>query len=115
MALQARFGTDSRFQVDSRFLESDDEDQGNLFKHVLGFECVWKKYSPTSVFQISDAADPEKNVDEQLLEEKKKSLDILQSILNINVQPQNTRKGKMFKYDFFRCSLNACFGLLICF
>ncbi|XP_050950145.1 nucleolar protein 8 [Labeo rohita] len=71
MALQARFGTDSRFQVDSRFLESDDEDQ--------------------------DAADPEKNVDEQLLEEKKKSLDILQSILNINVQPQNTRKGKMFK------------------
>lgn len=33
MQLQARFGTDSRFQIDSRFLESDDEteDQGNLW------------------------------------------------------------------------------------
>lgn len=54
MKLQAKFGTDSRFQVDSRFLESDDEpeDQGNLFNHVLGFECVWKNYSP--VFNLSN-------------------------------------------------------------
>ncbi|KAK2906763.1 hypothetical protein Q8A67_005748 [Cirrhinus molitorella] len=73
MQLQARFGTDSRFQVDSRFLESDDESEDQ------------------------DAADPEIDADKQLLEEKKKSLDILQSILNTNIQPQNTRKGKMFK------------------
>lgn len=58
------------------------------------------------IFQISDEAAPEKDADKQLLEEKKKSLDILQSILNTDIQPQNTRKGKMFKYDFFRCSLS---------
>ncbi len=41
MKLQAKFGTDSRFQVDSRFLESDEsEDQGHLFNYALGFECV---------------------------------------------------------------------------
>uniref|UniRef100_A0A673IGM6 Nucleolar protein 8 n=1 Tax=Sinocyclocheilus rhinocerous TaxID=307959 RepID=A0A673IGM6_9TELE len=68
MKLQASFGTDSRFQVDSRFLESDDESE-----------------------------DQEKDADEQLLEGKKKSLDILQSILNTSIQPQNTRKGKTFK------------------
>ncbi|XP_016129959.1 nucleolar protein 8-like [Sinocyclocheilus grahami] len=73
MKLQARFGTDSRFQVDSRFLESDDE------------------------FEDQDEAAPEKDADKQLLEEKKKSLDILQSILNTNIQPQNSRKGTMFK------------------
>uniref|UniRef100_A0A671T8F0 RRM domain-containing protein n=1 Tax=Sinocyclocheilus anshuiensis TaxID=1608454 RepID=A0A671T8F0_9TELE len=73
MKLQASFGTDSRFQVDSRFLESDDESEDQ------------------------DAAAPEKDADEQLLEEKKKSLDILQSILNSSIQPQNTRKGKTFK------------------
>ncbi|XP_073700698.1 nucleolar protein 8 [Garra rufa] len=73
MQLQARFGTDSRFQVDSRFLESDEEAEDQ------------------------DAVAPEKDEDEQLLEEKKKSLDILQSILKTNIQPQNTRKGKMFK------------------
>ncbi len=49
------------------------------------------------IFQISDEAAPEKDADKQLLEEKKKSLDILQSILNTNTQPRNTRKGKMFK------------------
>uniref|UniRef100_A0A671Q6Y3 Nucleolar protein 8 n=1 Tax=Sinocyclocheilus anshuiensis TaxID=1608454 RepID=A0A671Q6Y3_9TELE len=73
MKLQARFGTDSRFQVDSRFLESDDESEDQ------------------------DEAAPEKDADKQLLEEKKKSLDILQSILNTNIQPQNSRKGTMFK------------------
>ncbi|XP_016428447.1 nucleolar protein 8-like [Sinocyclocheilus rhinocerous] len=73
MKLQARFGTDSRFHVDSRFLESDDESEDQ------------------------DEAAPEKDADKQLLEEKKKSLDILQSILNTNIQPQNSRKGTMFK------------------
>ncbi|KAG1941139.1 nucleolar protein [Pimephales promelas] len=73
MKLQARFGTDSRFQIDSRFLESDDETEEK------------------------DAAAPEKDAEKQLLEEKKKSLDILQSILNTSIQPQNTKKTKTFK------------------
>ncbi|KAK9967316.1 hypothetical protein ABG768_001721 [Culter alburnus] len=72
MQLQARFGTDSRFQIDSRFLESDDETEDQ------------------------DADAPEKD-EEQLLEEKKKSLDILQSILKTSIQPQNTKKSKIFK------------------
>ncbi|XP_077082152.1 nucleolar protein 8 isoform X2 [Siphateles boraxobius] len=72
MKLQARFGTDSRFQIDSRFLESDDETEEK------------------------DAAAPE-NEEKQLLEEKKKSLDILQSILKTSIQPQNTKKTKTFK------------------
>ncbi|XP_026054302.1 nucleolar protein 8 [Carassius auratus] len=73
MELQARFGTDSRFQVDSRFLESDGEPEDQ------------------------DEVVPEKDAEHELLEEKNKSLDILQSILNTNIQPPNTRKGKMFK------------------
>lgn len=45
MELQASFGTDSRFQVDSRFLESDaePEDQGSLFNYILGFQWVLKE------------------------------------------------------------------------
>lgn len=45
MELQASFGTDSRFQVDSRFLESDaePEDQGSLFSYILGFQWVLKE------------------------------------------------------------------------
>ncbi|CAM4658511.1 unnamed protein product [Leuciscus chuanchicus] len=73
MKLQARFGTDSRFQIDSRFLESDDDTEEK------------------------DAVAPEKDEEKQLLEEKKKSLDILQSILNTSIQPQNTKKTKTFK------------------
>ncbi|XP_067271724.1 nucleolar protein 8 [Pseudorasbora parva] len=73
MKLQARFGTDTRFQIDSRFLESDDENEDQ------------------------DAAAPEKDAEQQLLEEKKKSLDILQSILKTSIQPQNAKKGKTFK------------------
>ncbi|NP_001073671.1 nucleolar protein 8 [Danio rerio] len=73
MKLQARFGTDSRFQIDSRFLESDDEAEDQ------------------------ESTTPGKDAEEELLEEKKKSLDILQSILNTSIQPQSTKKSKTFK------------------
>ncbi|XP_056303976.1 nucleolar protein 8 [Danio aesculapii] len=73
MKLQARFGTDSRFQIDSRFLESDDEHEDQ------------------------DTAAPGIYAEEELLEEKKKSLDILQGILNTSIQPQSTKKSKTFK------------------
>ncbi|KAI7790928.1 nucleolar protein 8 [Triplophysa rosa] len=71
MALQSRFGADSRFQMGSRFLESDDDKE------------------------VEDETAPPKNAEEELLEEKKKNLDILQSIFKTSrVEPA---KAKMFK------------------
>lgn len=77
MQLQSRFGTDDRFKMDSRFLESSSEDEPSEAHNSM--------------------------VDEEydLSAEKKKNLGILQSILNINVEPQparkQTTKGKKFK------------------
>ncbi|XP_073448783.1 nucleolar protein 8 isoform X6 [Aquarana catesbeiana] len=79
MQLQSRFGTDDRFKMDSRFLESSSEDEPSEAHNSM--------------------------VDEEydLSAEKKKNLGILQSILNINVEPQparkQTTKGKKFKED----------------
>ncbi|XP_056615939.1 nucleolar protein 8 [Triplophysa dalaica] len=71
MALQSRFGADSRFQMGSRFLEIDDDKE------------------------VEDETAPAKNTEEELLEEKKKNLDILQSIFKTTrVEPA---KAKMFK------------------
>ncbi|XP_040191467.1 nucleolar protein 8 isoform X2 [Rana temporaria] len=78
MQLQSCFGTDDRFKMDSRFLESNSEDEEALEAHN----------------STVDAQD-------DLSAEKKKNLGILQSILNINVEPQPARKqnakGKQFK------------------
>ncbi|KAM9525013.1 nucleolar protein 8 isoform 1-T2 [Salvelinus alpinus] len=75
MQLQSRFGTDQRFQMDHRFIDSDDEEP-----------------------EI-ELSQPEKEC--ELVEEKKKSLDILNSLLNINVKPSDpnkpTAKGKTFR------------------
>ncbi|XP_055725918.1 nucleolar protein 8 [Salvelinus fontinalis] len=75
MKLQSRFGTDERFQMDHRFIDSDDEEP-----------------------EI-ELSQPEKEC--ELVEEKKKSLDILNSLLNINVKPSDpnkpTAKGKTFR------------------
>ncbi|KAA0711998.1 Nucleolar protein 8 [Triplophysa tibetana] len=71
MALQSRFGADSRFQMNSRFLEIDDDKE------------------------VGDEMAPAKNTEEELLDEKKKNLDILQSMFKTTrVEPA---KAKMFK------------------
>lgn len=87
-----------------------------LFECVFGSKCGWcKTYSPVSICQISDAAAPEKDEEQQLLEEKKKSIDILQSILKTTIQPQNTKKGKMFKYDYSNVlSAHILFSSYVC-
>uniref|UniRef100_A0A8C5PJD1 Nucleolar protein 8 n=1 Tax=Leptobrachium leishanense TaxID=445787 RepID=A0A8C5PJD1_9ANUR len=79
MNLQSRFGTDERFRMDSRFLDSSSEDE--------------------------DAKDLEQkeetNEGEELFAEKRKNLDIINSLLNINPEPQppskQTAKAKKFK------------------
>ncbi|KAG7478128.1 hypothetical protein MATL_G00077170 [Megalops atlanticus] len=77
MQLQSRFGTDERFRMDSRFLESDDE------------------------LNIAEETPAHSGVEVQLEEEKKKSLDILQTLLNINVHSaetsKETRKSQAFR------------------
>ncbi|XP_071017926.1 nucleolar protein 8 isoform X2 [Oncorhynchus clarkii lewisi] len=78
MQLQSRFGTDERFQMDHRFIDSgdDDDDEPEM-----------------------ESSQPEREC--ELVEEKKKSLDILNHLLNINVQPSDpnkpTAKGKTFR------------------
>ncbi|XP_028619076.1 nucleolar protein 8 [Grammomys surdaster] len=75
MDLQSQFGSDERFRMDSRFLESDSEDEQE---------------------ELS-----ENKVDEdELAAEKKKTLNVVQSVLNINVNnPTNKRSvaAKKFK------------------
>ncbi|KAM6344359.1 nucleolar protein 8 isoform 2-T3 [Alca torda] len=75
LKLQSRFGTDERFRMDARFLESDgEEEETNVLK-----------------------ADEE----EELAAEKKKNLQILGSLLNINLEHPKTTKtatnAKKFK------------------
>ncbi|XP_069593017.1 nucleolar protein 8 [Ranitomeya imitator] len=82
MALQSRFGTDERFKMDARFLEDNSEEETDTEKP-----------------QTSQADD------DGLSAEKKKNLDILQSVLNINVEPQPTSK-KAAKAKAFK-DLNA--------
>ncbi|KAG9337056.1 hypothetical protein JZ751_029824 [Albula glossodonta] len=78
MKLQSQFGTDERFRMDSRFLESDDDESN-----------------------IPEETSTHTDVEVQLKEEKKKNLDILQSLLNINVHGteanKEATKSKTFK------------------
>ncbi|NWZ66931.1 NOL8 protein, partial [Acrocephalus arundinaceus] len=67
LQLQSRFGTDERFRMDARFLESDSEEEEET---------------------KSLKADEE----EELAAEKKKNLQILGSLLNINLDQPNTNK-----------------------
>ncbi|XP_065100574.1 nucleolar protein 8 [Paramisgurnus dabryanus] len=73
MQLQSRFGTDSRFQMDSRFLESDNEKEDE------------------------DGPSPAMHTEDELHEEKKKTLDILQSVLKTSIKAREPVKTKMFK------------------
>ncbi|XP_056357364.1 nucleolar protein 8 isoform X1 [Oenanthe melanoleuca] len=69
LQLQSRFGTDERFRMDARFLESDsEEEETNSLK-----------------------ADEE----EELAAEKKKNLEILGSLLNINLEQPKPNKTAM--------------------
>ncbi|MCJ8744485.1 hypothetical protein PDJAM_G00119320 [Pangasius djambal] len=77
MEMQSRFGTDPRFQMDVKFLESDDEEQEQ------------------------DMEPLQTPGEQELVEEKKKNLSILQSVLNVSIQPSDASKGatkgKIFK------------------
>uniref|UniRef100_A0A8C3R8T6 Nucleolar protein 8 n=1 Tax=Cyanoderma ruficeps TaxID=181631 RepID=A0A8C3R8T6_9PASS len=76
LQLQSRFGTDERFRMDARFLESDSEEEAET---------------------KSLKADEE----EELAAEKKKNLQILGSLLNINLEQPKPNKtatsAKKFK------------------
>ncbi|KAL2299771.1 hypothetical protein Nmel_012617 [Mimus melanotis] len=91
LQLQSRFGTDERFRMDARFLESDSEEE---------------------VETNSLKADEE----EELAEEKKKNLQILGSLLNINLEQPKPNKTAMsvkkFKYESSTISKEGGLGRL---
>ncbi|XP_049682768.1 nucleolar protein 8 isoform X3 [Accipiter gentilis] len=76
LQLQSRFGTDERFRMDARFLESDSEEEAE-----------------TNILKADE--------EEELAAEKKKNLQILGSLLNINLEhPKPTKmatSAKKFK------------------
>ncbi|MBN3308708.1 NOL8 protein, partial [Amia calva] len=78
MAMQSRFGTDERFRMDSRFLDSEEESN-----------------------DLEEIKEPHTSDEVQLEEEKKKNLEILQGLLNISIQtPESTKetaKNKTFR------------------
>ncbi|XP_074735778.1 nucleolar protein 8 isoform X1 [Strix uralensis] len=75
LKLQSRFGTDERFRMDARFLESDSEEE------------------ETNILKAGE--------EEELAAEKKKNLQILGSLLNINLEHSKPTKtatsAKKFK------------------
>ncbi|KAM6256645.1 nucleolar protein 8 [Porphyrio hochstetteri] len=72
LKLQSRFGTDERFRMDARFLESDSEE--------------------------ADTKDLKEGEEEELAAEKKKNLQILGSLLNINLEhPKLTKTATSAK------------------
>ncbi|XP_029358735.1 nucleolar protein 8 [Echeneis naucrates] len=76
MALQSRFGTDERFRMDSRFLEEDEEDKESERMNSVTEE------------------------DEDLEQERKKNLSILQSVLGSSQQTYSSKtasKAKNFR------------------
>ncbi|XP_075429902.1 nucleolar protein 8 isoform X1 [Ascaphus truei] len=85
MHLQSRFGTDERFRMDSRFLDSSDEE---------GKGTPQPSKAPTGTPQAGEEED-------DLSAEKKKNLGILQSLLHISVEPRplskHAAKAKKFK------------------
>ncbi|XP_031214113.1 nucleolar protein 8 isoform X2 [Mastomys coucha] len=74
MDLQSQFGSDERFRMDSRFLESDSEDE-------------------------QEELNENKENDDELAAEKKKTLNVVQSVLNINVN-NPTNKGSVAAKKF---------------
>nr|XP_009487344.1 PREDICTED: nucleolar protein 8 [Pelecanus crispus] len=73
LKLQSRFGTDERFRMDARFLESDSEEEAE-----------------TNILKADE--------EEELAVEKKKNLQILGSLLNINLEhPKPTKTATSAK------------------
>ncbi|NXT71508.1 NOL8 protein, partial [Chaetops frenatus] len=70
LQLQSRFGTDERFRMDARFLESDSEEEAETNRLKTDEE-------------------------EELAAEKKKNLQILGSLLNINLEQSKPNKTAM--------------------
>ncbi|NXN14116.1 NOL8 protein, partial [Indicator maculatus] len=70
LQLQSRFGTDKRFRMDARFLESDSEEEG--------------KPAQTNISKADE--------EEDLAAEKKKNLQILGSLLNIDLERSKANK-----------------------
>lgn len=68
MHLQSRFGTDERFRMDVRFLESDSEHEDDSKQLEVDEE------------------------EENLASEKKKNLEILKNVLHLNVEPSKPSK-----------------------
>ncbi|XP_048879074.1 nucleolar protein 8 [Brienomyrus brachyistius] len=75
MKLQSRFGTDERFRMDSRFLESDEEASTADPKSCSGLEV-------------------------ELEEEKKKNLNILESVLHVGLQASEASKESVKSKTF---------------
>ncbi|EHB14693.1 Nucleolar protein 8 [Heterocephalus glaber] len=75
MDLQLHFGSDDRFQMDSRFLESDSEEEQE---------------------EVNEKKTAE---EEELATEKKKALNVVQSVLNINLN-NTTSKGPVAAKKF---------------
>ncbi|XP_037535854.1 nucleolar protein 8 [Nematolebias whitei] len=82
MELQSRFGTDKRFRMDSRFLE-DEEEQEEEEEEQTGV-CV------SGVRKMKD--------DEDLEEERKKNLSILQSVLGSSRQTSSKTESKAKRF-----------------
>ncbi|XP_062400697.1 nucleolar protein 8 [Sardina pilchardus] len=79
MELQSRFGADERFQMDSRFMDSEEEEEEEA--------------------QLKNSDNMTPVIEETLVEEKKKNMEILQSVLNISKQPNfaESTKSKIFR------------------
>lgn len=75
MDLQSHFGTDDRFRMDSRFLESDSEEEQE------------------------DTSETKTAAEEEIAAEKLKALNIVQSVLHINVS-SSTSKGSVAAKKF---------------
>ncbi|XP_021570446.1 nucleolar protein 8 isoform X2 [Carlito syrichta] len=74
MNLQSHFGTDDRFRMDSRFLESDSEEEQDVNENKTAEE-------------------------EELAAEKEKALNVMQSVLHINLS-NSTSKGSVASKKF---------------
>ncbi|XP_056129903.1 nucleolar protein 8 [Lampris incognitus] len=78
LEMQARFGTDQRFRLNARFLESDEEERDE----------------EQSTERKRSGMEGKEEEEESLEEEKQKSLSILQSILHTNIQPSSKTVSK---------------------